>query len=72
MRWNCSRTESNEALIHLSISGETERENDRSREGKKIREREKYQTEEETKRRKIKQLSAEFSVSSPAVRIHIY
>ncbi len=50
MRWNCSRTENNEALIHLSISGERGSDTERESWNK----RDTWDTEEETKRRKIK------------------
>ena len=57
MRWNCSRTESNEALIHLSITGEREGERERWIQRGKDGVREKCETEEETKREKEDKIS---------------
>lgn len=57
---DCSRTESNEGLTHLSISGERERERQIQRGRGETRET--YQTEEETERRKKKYDSAKIPV----------
>lgn len=50
MRWNCSRTESNEALIHLSISGERGRERERQIQRGKAEIRETHETQKKKQR----------------------